>query len=848
MGYKWFKLGAATIVASSFLLQGGILPAPHAAAAVSKISLSGQIVKLNASSYLNIRDAHFLMQGSGKVLAFSVAITNNGASQLDMIDYWLRVKTKSGKTFQTSVIEADKTKKTIAPKSTQYITYYAVVDNGTRINDLMFEVVKWDFSAANYERKLGTVSYPAGVSDKIAAYNGSVMLYNNNKLKGAVKQAFVTKDANSAYLTVNFLLENVGLQASDLSKMKLFIQTDSLSVYTVTAPSFDQTILQPKERKIVTAHAALPAAVAGKPLSFIVALNDEASKVMLPSGVFALPSTTPAPPVAAGQARTVYMTGSPVATEAGQAFVTQGSGSNQVSLDFSLTNTGTASIANPVLEYYLMTKSGISYPLTFTKEENATLLPNIEKPVSLTGNIPSSVQLESAQLVVKTAATDKEPSYIVANYMLQTSSQQGSVGGAFSYNDYSIKLDSVQRSPLGDSDMLVANLTITNNSNMTKQVPSLGGYFMVNGVKIGTEQKAAALDDSITIAPGASYNAVVYTSIPFTTSVDRITFVSTEPVQDKAGKQLYQFSAQQLSSIPVKPVDSPYIINGIGKRAAITIHRTAVFQGETFNNFYAEFDAVNNEVRASQIADLGGYIEDKNGIIIPVQFAKVKDKISPSGKALVSAWAKISKNFDTSAYQFIVGQSLPSSTGNPTGPAPNSDGGTGSGGSDPGKTDAAVVVNPVAYSISGAASATTQSSLTGIGFGGYMLDLKHIRAFLNTTGLYNVEGLKITADYTLAKDAQYESITGDHKLLIEFVNNDSSKTTYSKPFALSAPGTNEELLKEAQNTAITMTMNDPDIQSKINQYENYTLNVYDVYQDSKLLLASKSLKWFTTSE
>lgn len=847
MGHKWLKIGAATLAASSLLLHNGIVPASSVSAAVSKISLSGQIVKLNAGSYINIRDAHFLMQDSGKVLAFSVAYTNNGSSQLDLIDYWLRVKTKSGKTFQANVIEPDKTKKTIAPKSTQYITYYAVVDNGTRFNDLLFEIVKWDFSVAGYERKLGTITYPAGVSEKTAAFNGSVMLYNNNKLKGAVKQAFVTKDANSAYLTVNFLLENVGLQAIDLSKMKLFIQTDSLSVFTVTAAGLEQAILQPKERKIVTAHAALPAAVAGKALSFIVASSDETSKVQLPSGVFALPSTTPAPAVAAGKTRTVYMSGSPVTTGAGQAFISQGSGSNQVSLDFHLTNVGTASIANPVLEYYMMTESGTSYPLTYTKEENASLLPGIEKSVSLTGDIPSAVNLDSAQLVVKTAKTDKEPSYIVANYRLQAASQQGSVGGSFAYHDYNIKLDSVQRSPLGDSDMLVANLTVTNTSGATKQVPSLGGYFMVNGVKIGAEQKAVALDDSITIAPGASYKAVVYTKIPYTTSVDRITFVSTEPVQDKPGKQLYQFSSQKLSEMPVKSADSPYLIEAIGKRASLAVHRTAVFEGETFNNFYAEFEAVNKEVRAAQIADLGGYIQDKNGIIIPVQFANVTNKISPGGKALITAWAKISKNFDTSAYQFIVGQALPDGSGNAPGtPAPSNGGNTG-GGSDPGKSEA-VVVNPVSYSISGAASTTTQSTLKGIQFGGYALDLAHIRAFLSVTGLYNVEGLKLTGDYTLAKDTQYESITGEHKLLIEFVNNDSGKTTYSKQFALGSAGTGEELLKEAQNASITLSFNDPDIQAKINEYETYTLNVYDVYQDSKLLLASKSLNWFTASE
>ena len=132
------------------------------------------------------------------------------------------MKTKSGKTFKSTITEGDKAKTTVAPKTTQYITYYTVVDNQTTINDLSFEVVKWDFSQANYERKLGVIRYPANTTDRIAAFKDTVMLYNSNKIKGAIKQSFMTKDANSAYLTINFLLENVGQQASGSVQDELF--------------------------------------------------------------------------------------------------------------------------------------------------------------------------------------------------------------------------------------------------------------------------------------------------------------------------------------------------------------------------------------------------------------------------------------------------------------------------------------------------------------------------------------------------------------------------------------------------------------------------------------------------
>ncbi|QYR22093.1 hypothetical protein KZ483_03455 [Paenibacillus sp. sptzw28] len=850
MNRKWIKYGVVTLAASSLLLQNGVLPLAPVSAAAAQASISSKIVKLNATSYLSIRDAHFLMQDKGKVLAFSVAITNNGSAQLDLMDYWLRVKTKSGKSFKSTITEADKTKTTVAPKSTVYITYFAVVDNQTKINDLAFEVVKWDFSVANYERRLGVIQYPANVTDKVAAFKDTVMLYNNGKIRGAIKQAYITKDANSAYLTINFLMENVGLQSADLSKMNFFVQTESLSVYNVSAAGLEQASIQPKERKIVTLHATIPLTVAGKPLSFIVSQNDDASKVQLPAGVFSLPASKAAAATAVGQTRMVYMDGTPVNTSSGQAFLTQGSDDNQVSLDFKLTNIGTASIANPSLDYFLVTPSGTSYPLTYTKEENAVLLPNIDKTVSLSGEIPSTVKPETAQLIVKTTATDKLKSYIVGTYNIQSTSQQGGLGSAFAYNDYDVKLNSIERSPMEDNDILVANLTVTNKSQITKQVPTLGGYFMVNGVKVGTEQKAVALDDSITIAPEASYELVVYSEIPYTTAIDKITFVSTEPVQDKAGKQLYQFSGQKLSDIPVRNTDISYDITNIGKRASVKVLRSAVFIGDVKNNFYAEFEAVNNETRAALIAKLGGYIQDKNGIVAPVQFAEVKDKLSPNGKALISAWAAIPKSFDTAAYQLILGQAITSGggTGGSTGTGSNGSTTDGSG-SGTGTTDQSVViVKPISYSLSGSNGPSTKTQLTDINFAGYTLNLRHINAFLNVTGEFSVQGLKLTMDYSLVKDDQYDYIAGDHKLLIEFVNKDTSKVTYSKQYALATAGANEELLPEAKDLPLTVTFSDPDIQSKIQKYDDYTLNIYDVFQNTKLLVASKDLRWFTISQ
>ena len=303
------------------------------------------------------------------------------------------------------------------------------------------------------------------------------------------------------------------------------------------------------------------------------------------------------------------------------------------------------------------------------------------------------------------------------------------------------------------------------------------------------------MDDSVTIAPGATADFVVYSDIPYTTSIDKITFVSTEPVQDKAGKQLYQFSAQQISDIPTKQLDDTYAIKGIGKRSTVKVLRTNIFGGTTKNIFYSEFEAVNNEVRSSQIAQLGGYIVDKNGIVVPVQFATVKDKLSPNGKALLSAWATIPKSFDTTSYKLILGQALAASSSASDSSNTSSTGsGAGSGTDEPAANP--VLVNMVSYGFN-ASPAVISSDFNKISFAGYTLGLHNINAYMSVQGLYEVNGLKLGLNYDLAKNSDYEIITGDHKLLIEFVNQDSNQVTYEKQFALTTAGENEELLKES---------------------------------------------------
>ncbi|QJC53794.1 hypothetical protein HGI30_21215 [Paenibacillus albicereus] len=845
MKRNWMKTGLTAFTAAGLLLGGTIsgngMPVANAA---KSVTLSGQAVGLTGGS-LSIRDAHFLMQDKGKLLAYTVMITNKSSRSMDLLDYWIRVKSKSGKSFKATVIEGDKEKTSVPANSTQYLTYYAVVDSATKLTDLSFDIIKWDFSSSNYEKRLGTISYPSQGTDKIAAFQPGIMVYGSGKLKGAVKQAYISKDKDNGYVTINYLLENVGQQVIDLSKLSFNIQTESLSVYNVSSPSLETMTIQPRERKIITLRSTLPLAVVAKPLTLVPSLNDEATKIKLPTGVFRLPSLKVQAASTAGQPRSIYVEGQPITTKAGNAIVSQDAEGQSVALDFSLTNAGTTAVAAGTFDFYLVTENGKSYALSYAKEENSSLLPGIGKSLALMGTLPADASLAKAELVMKSQATDKEKSYVIASYIVKTASLEGGLGTAFSYKDYSIQLKTVTRTSGVDQDKLVAGIAITNNSAVAKQVPALGGYFMVNGVKIGSEQKALGLDSALVLAPGASYEAVVAADIPYSTTISQIAFVATEAATDKPGKMLYQFTGQQLSEIPVLGNLTDYVIAGSGRKATFKLKRNAVYKGVGTQTFYAEFEGINEEARAAGMAKLGGYLVDKNGLIVPVTYGEVKERISSKGKALISAWTTLPRAFDASDFKLVMGQAIATETTNPPS-GENGGSGTGTGGnSSPSSGTSPLLVKPVSYQM-GQTSESVASQLKELQVGGFGISMAKTSAFYDVKDMYSVAGLKLETVYSLERDATYEAIAGTHKLKVEFVNQDTNQLTYSKTFDLASAleGSQDEVLKEGTDIPLKMLFNDPEIQNKVRTNSKFKVNLYDVFQGSSILIASQEMNWF----
>ncbi|HZG87374.1 hypothetical protein [Paenibacillus sp.] len=815
---QWTKLTVNTLVALSLLQSISVVrPSVTEAAVTEQVPVSSQQVQLNSTSTFRIHDVQVLMQEQGKVLSFTAAITNNGNVSLDLMDYWVKVRNKAGAKFQPKLIKADESKREVAPKTTTYLTYYAVIDTKTNISDIVFDVIAWDFSVANFERTLGTIGQIPNSQVKTPEYKARVMAYDGANLRAALKGHLVTSDTASVNVTLQFLLENVSLRSMNLNNLQFYIQTDDMSVYTVTTTTNEMT-LEPKERKIVPLQASIPINIAKQPLTLIVAKKGTDETTIVPIGAFALPKIESSTPAKVGQTVPIYIDGQIMESQTRAAFINQGSATKSIMIPFSLKNTGAVPVNAANLSFYAETAAGVQYPLK-ASETVTTLFPNIQQDYTLTGEIPSTYSAEDLRLIVKNAASQNGKGIAIGMYGISGQTANGNEGGGavYSHSAYDVRLTAIHRVPDGEDDMLVAELTVTNKTNAPISIPNLSGYFMADSVKLdGTK---ATVDSKITVPAQGTYELAVFANLPYSSEIASIAFVLTEAVSAEQSKVLSQLSG---TIVPLgrQSTNVSYPILTTGNKANVKVVDTVVNESEDGKSFYGVFELTNQEKRTASVAQLGGYLIDGNETTASLSFTKVDSKISPNGKALYAAFGNLPNEFDLNNFQMVVGQSVAVGTGD---------------------TAKQVLYKPTGYRV--AVESSINTTLKDIYIGGSTLSLDTIITNLNLENSTVYKGFDLKFNYTLTHDDSYEFIPSDQKVIFEVVDQLTNKATYSKEYALK--GTTNAL-SEGTRIPLTITFEDDQIMRKISSFQTYKLNVYLSHEGNKVLVASKQLRWFYT--
>ncbi|CAG7605079.1 hypothetical protein PAESOLCIP111_00770 [Paenibacillus solanacearum] len=706
----------------AFAADGGGTTTPDTGAAVSTgTAPTIGTIKLNDSSYFELKNVSMLPAQGNKTVTFTVTVNNGSSSDLLFIDYWVRLKTTTGNQISVHVLPQDKDKNRITPKSNQDISFYATVNAETELQDLIFEFIRWDFSQPNFERTIGEVKVPDDYSIVTAPGEANTIQIASNPIRTTIKKVYMSRNEKNYIPTVVLTLENVGSR----------------------------------------------------------------------------------------------------------------------------------SVAIPGYQYMLRTSEGYMYPLDAKGVKDLSINPQVKKDIDLTGSVPVSVSTDGWQLVIVQNAADLKMNVPIAFYALPQISEPDAVdlGKEFGFTvedgSYTAMLNSVQRLPWEDQDVLAAGLTLANRGPEALPIPELAGYFELDDA-VKVEAKLVRTDKVIGLSPNASAQFQFIGKIPYTYEFAKMKLILQEKASTGSGtgstgtsadaSDLLEFvHRSEMMQVPHVNVGDTYKTANVGRKADFKIHRVMTYTGNANNTFAVELESVNQEKRSADVAKLVAHFKTPDGNVYPATVSQIKNKINPGNSALLFLSSTIPKDLDTSGMIVTIGEAV-----------------TEDKLSEKDKTPDAYV-NAAAFWLPEVLQ-EVKPNLKELELDPYKLTINRIYTQLDSQGVH------LTFDYNLIKNLMAETNTEGRKLIIA-LEDDAEKIDISKEFEFKdfeGTGTqggstnigsvSDGKFKLGSYKDFKIDVNDSNLIYDLRFLKAYKLNVYDSFQGQKRLLGSQKVEWFERTE
>jgi hypothetical protein len=258
--------------------------------------------------------------------------------------------------------------------------------------------------------------------------------------------------------------------------------------------------------------------------------------------------------------------------------------------------------------------------------------------------------------------------------------------------------------------------------------------------------------------------------------------------------------------VPSVGKGSEYHITTSGKNAEVKERRTVFYSGISSNVMYTELEVKSEETRQADLSHLVGYYKTKDGQFFEATVSQPESSTSPNGKNLVTMWAKLPRNLDTSDMVLYIGEGV--KDGKFTAP----------------KGETSGYVNAVALELNQQKLEPKRNSLSGIDLFPYNLSIP------NLSGTLAGGSLNVKFDYYLSRNGEYEIGTFDHKLVLEL--RDSGGKYFEHELTL------EQDLKVGDNQTYSMNFNDAIFEGM--QGGSFEISLYDKFQGEKVKLASQA--------
>lgn len=793
-------------------------------AAVKTLSnLSG--VKISGKSTVKLSNVNILAQKNEDILTYTLTYQNNDKKALNLLDYWTKVKTKSGTIYSVTAVGEDKDKKRVVPGSSLSVTYTTKIAKGLKYSDLNFIVLKWNFDLPGYEQHLGSINIPSSYSIATPANTTQKLSINDNSINAKVTSASLLGLGDENYVSVSLYLQNSGFKTFDSSKLKFIVQTASGTPFALTpdSGSSNQQIL-PQENKTFSLIAKVPRTVNLSNSLLMFVQNEETLKsdVGLASMNLGIKSGMNSS-TEIDKEKVLKINNNSIATSVISISRNQSFGESTLSIQFALRNKGDKIVTVPAYSFDIQLGNK-SYPLSANGLEGVTLQPGSEQIISVDGIIPVISNVEEMELILKTPTLSDSTSpdqpaveskaYPIAAYKLpEYTEMQYAVGEekTVKNNDgtYGVTLDSIQNLPWDDGNLLSTKITITNKGVKAAKLPEFAGTYKMDLTSLNSSVKLVNTNTTQILGPGEKASVYVVANVPESVKFSQLQVQLLQKVgADKTSNWIMFSNYGKTTDFKVVADGSYNNLETAGKKSDLMTRKTYLYKGSTNDIIYTELIMRNLEDKQNKLSQLSGYFQTDQGQYYKANVSQVKTTIGPKAASIVSFSAKVPKGTVVSNWNLVVGESITEdkftdAESKPTG-----------------------YVNANAMELN-LESRDLKSTLKGVELFPYTLDVKEIE------GRTNSSGLEVKMKYDLKRDLTFEVGEFQHKLVLEVM--DSSGARFEKEIEI------EKDMLVGSNLNYSFAVNE--LIFATSRSGAFQFSIYDSHQGVKTKIATQAVPY-----
>ena len=249
-------------------------------------------VSLGSASQAELVNAVMMPTSDAKLLAFSIKYYNGGNSDLDLNNYWAKVRSKSkaGTAYSVKIAAGDRNKSKLPAKNETIITYYSELSEDATLGDVIIDVIEWDLysSSGSFEKRLGQFSFAEQHFTVPAGFKYE-MKQSGMALQAGIKKSSISSNEKYHNIALTVELLNSGKSTVALPQLKYYVLTKEDILYPLTPSRTTASEIAPKLSVELSLRANIPVEIKPDGWKLVVANATGDDQLALPLAAFAIP-------------------------------------------------------------------------------------------------------------------------------------------------------------------------------------------------------------------------------------------------------------------------------------------------------------------------------------------------------------------------------------------------------------------------------------------------------------------------------------------------------------------------------------------------------------------------------